>query len=247
MTTHAYTWSHAIDTGSGLRTGAGAGQGNIYNRAFDRGNAEFDVRHRYVGTLVYELPFWKGRKDLLGRIAGGWGTSMIVSAQTGVPINIVESADRCLCDMPTSAQHPDFLGGQITFYDPRSVTAIAGRPNSYFDGTGGGSATAAGNPYFRRVGTGNSAALGAGRLGTFGRNVFHGPGYANWDIDAFKRIPIRESQTFEFRAQFLNAFNHTQFDAIGSSGLASIGSPNFGRISSTLPPRIIQLSARYTF
>jgi hypothetical protein len=97
------------------------------------------------------------------------------------------------------------------------------------------------------VGTGNSAALGAGRLGTFGRNVFHGPGYANWDIDAFKRIAIRESQAFEFRAQFLNAFNHAQFDAIGSSGLASIGSPNFGRISSTLPPRIIQLSARYTF
>jgi outer membrane receptor protein involved in Fe transport len=77
--------------------------------------------------------------------------------------------------------------------------------------------------------------------------VFYGPGYANWDIDAFKRIAIRESQTFEFRAQFLNAFNHTQFDAIGSSGLNSIGSPNFGRISSTLPPRIIQLSARYTF
>jgi hypothetical protein len=247
MTTHAFTWSHAIDTGSGLRTGNAAGQGNIYNRAFDRGNSEFDVRQRYVATLVYELPFWKSRKNLLGLIAGGWGTSVIFSAQTGVPINIVESADRCLCDMPTSAQHPDFLGGKITFYDPRNVDAVAGRPNSYFDGTGGGSATGAGNPYFRRVGTGNSAALGAGRLGSFGRNVFYGPGYANWDIDAFKRIAIRESQTFEFRAQFLNAFNHTQFDAIGSSGLNSIGSPNFGRISSTLPPRIIQLSARYTF
>jgi hypothetical protein len=247
MTSHSYTWSHSIDEGSGLRTGAGAGQGNIYNRAFDRGNSEFDIRHRYVGTLVYELPFWKGRSDLLARIAGGWGTSLIVSAQTGVPINIVESADRCLCDMPTSAQHPDFLGGAITFYDPRNTSAVPGRPNSYFDGTGGGSATGAGNPYFRRVGTGNSAALGAGRLGSFGRNVFFGPGYADWDIDVFKRVNIREHHAFEFRTQFLNASNHTQFDALGSSGLASIGSPNFGRISSTLPPRVIQLSARYTF
>jgi Carboxypeptidase regulatory-like domain/TonB dependent receptor/TonB-dependent Receptor Plug Domain len=247
MTTHAYTWSHAIDEGSGLRTGAAAGQGNIYNRALDYGNAEFDVRHRYVGTVVYELPFLKSRKDLLGYILGGWGTSLIVAAQTGVPINIVESADRCLCDMPTSAQHPNFLGGDIRFYDPRNVTAVAGRPNSYFNGTGGGSATGAGNPYFLRVGTGNSAALGAGRLGTFGRNVFPGPGYANWDIDAVKRFTIRENHAFEFHTQFVNAFNHTQFDAIGSSGLASIGSPNFGKISSTLPPRIIQLSARYTF
>src|SRR5207248_1841680 len=59
MTTQAYTWSHAIDEGSGLRTGAGAGQGNIYNRGFDRGDAEFDIRQRYVGTVVYDLPFLK--------------------------------------------------------------------------------------------------------------------------------------------------------------------------------------------
>jgi len=127
----------------------------------------------------------ESRQDLLGCIAGGWGTSLIVSAQTGVPINIVESADCCLCDMPTSAQHPDFLGGQITFSDPRSATAVAGRSNSCLAIDRDG----AGNPYFR-VGTGNSATLGAGRLGTFGRNVFHGPAYVNWDIDAFKRVAI---------------------------------------------------------
>jgi hypothetical protein len=198
-------------------------------------------------TTGYELPFWKSRKHLLARIARGWGASLIVSAQTGVPLNIVESADRCLCDMPTSAQHPDFLGGEIRFYDPRNVSVVPGRPNSYFDGTGGGNATGGGNPFFRRVGSGNSTALGAGRLGSFGRNVFDGPGYANWDFDAFKRITIREHHGFEFRVQFLNGFNHTQFDAIGSSGLASIGSPNFGKVSSTLPPRVIQLSARYAF
>ena len=246
-TTQAYTWGHAIDEGSGLRTGAAAGQGNVYNRAFDRGNSEYDVRHRYVGSLVYEMPFFKGSRNALAQILGGWGASVIFTAQTGLPINIVESADRCLCDMPTSAQHPDFLGGDIKFYDPRNITDVSGRPNSYFDGTGGGTATGAGNPYFRRVGSGNSAALGAGRLGTFGRNVFFGPGYANWDIDGFKRFTIHENHAFEFHAQFLNAFNHTQFDAIGSSGFASIGSVNFGRISSTLPPRIIQFSARYSF
>jgi hypothetical protein len=246
-TTHAYTWAHAIDEGSGLRTGTSAGQGNIYNRSFDRGNSEFDIRHRYVGTVVYELPFWKSRKSVLAHIIAGWGTSAIFTAQTGVPINIYDPSDRCLCDMPTSAQHPDFLGGEIKFYDPRNLTDVPGRANSYFDGTGGGSATGAGNPYFRRVGNGTTAALGAGRLGSFGRNVFHGPGNANWDIDAFKRFNIRENQVFEFRAQFLNAFNHTQFDTIGSTGINSIGSPNFGRITSTLPPRIIQFSARYAF
>jgi hypothetical protein len=242
--THSYTWSHAIDEGSGLRV---SGNGNIYNRAFDRGNAEFDIRHRYVGSFVYEMPFFKDRGGLLSALFGGWGASGVVSAQTGPPINIVESADRCLCGMPTSAQHPDYLGGAIQLYDPRSVTAVPGRPNSYFDGTGGGSATGAPNPYFRRVGSGNTAALGAGRLGTLGRNTLPGPGYFNWDLSGFKRFRITERHTFEFRGEFFNAFNHTQFDALGSSGIGNIGSTNFGRISATRDPRIIQLSARYSF
>src|SRR5712691_9115059 len=53
-------------------------------------------------------------------------------------------------------------------------------------------------------------------------------------IGTSTRLSGSQSGAFEFRAQFLNAFNHTQFDAIASSGLASIGSPNFGRISSTV-------------
>lgn len=166
--THAYTWSHAIDEGSGLRTGSGAGNGNVYDRRFDRGDSEFDVRHRYVGSFVYEIPFMRSQQGFFGHILGGWGASGVVTAQTGPPINIVESADRCLCGMPTSAQHPDYNGVAIEFYDPRSVSAVAGRPNSFFNGTGGGNATGAGNPSFTRVGRGNSAVLGAGRLGSFG-------------------------------------------------------------------------------
>jgi hypothetical protein len=241
--THAYTWSHAIDEGSGLRT---QGNGNIYNRTFDRGNAEFDLRHRYAGSFLYELPFLKNQKGLLAAL-GGWGVSGVVSMQTGPPINIVEAADRCLCGIDNTAQHPDFLGGTIAFYDPRSVSASTGRPNSYFNGTGGGSASGAPNPYFRRVGTGNTAASGAGRLGTFGRDVFHGPGFANWDLRAFKRFKISERQRLEVSGDFFNAFNHAQFDAINSANMGNIGSPSFGVISGTRDPRIVQVNARYQF
>ena len=242
--THAYTWSHAIDEGSGLRT---SGNGNIYNRKFDRGDAEFDIRHRYVGSFVYEIPFLRAQPGVIGHILGGWGASGVVTAQTGPPINIVESADRCLCGMVTSAQHPNYNGAAIQFYDPRSVSAVPGRANSLFNGTGGGNATGAGNPYFTRVGRGNSAALGAGSLGNFGRNVFHGPGYFNWDLAGIKNIHVTEKQVLQFRGEFFNAFNHTQFDAVRSSGLNSIGSANFGKISQTRDPRILQLALRYTF
>ncbi len=242
--THSYTWSHAIDEGSGLRT---SGNGNIYDRSLDRGDAEFDIRHRYVGSFIYQLPWLKTGHGLLAALLGGWGASGVVTAQSGPPINISEAADRCLCGMPTSAQHPDYTGTAIQFYDPRTVSDVPGRPNSLFNGTGGGTGSAAANPYFRRVGTGNSARLGAGRLGTFGRNNFHGPGYFNWDLSGFKQFHVTEKKLFDLRGELFNAFNHTQFDAINSTGIGSIGSTNFGRISATRDPRLIQFSARFTF
>src|SRR5581483_2149420 len=75
---------------------------------------------------------------------------------------------------------PDYIGGNVQFVDPRNNSF--GLPNSYFDGTGGGTPDGAPNPNFRRVGSGGSVAQGAGRYGNLGRNVFHGPGVLNDDF-----------------------------------------------------------------
>jgi hypothetical protein len=88
---------------------------------------------------------------------------------------------------------------------------------------------------------------GAGRYGNFGRNVLHGPGINNWDIAAFKSTKIRERHELEFRAEFFNAFNHTQFTIAAGDLTGNIGSLNFGKITSTLDPRIIQFDLRYRF
>jgi hypothetical protein len=235
--THAYTWSHGIDNASGLRVNT-----NIYDARLDRANSDTDARHRYVGTYIYEIPFMKGRQGFMGHLLGGWGISGITSYQTGLPFNITEPNDRCLCG--GGNQRPDYAGGNVVFYDPRSNTAVSGRGNSYFDGTGGGSATGAPNPFFRRVGSGQTFAAGAGRYGNLGRNVFHGPGIDNWDTSAFKRFTISEHQNVEFRGEFFNIFNHTQF----ANPNGSIGSANFGKVTAIQGnPRIVQFTLRYQF
>ena len=58
--THSYTWSHGIDNASSLRNN---GTGNIYDSRLDRGNSDTDIRHRYVGSVIYDLPFFKGRPE----------------------------------------------------------------------------------------------------------------------------------------------------------------------------------------
>ena len=88
----SYTYSHSIDNGSAWHnnatTGNGAGAGDGYTTdltipSLDRGNSTFDIRHRIVANYVYELPFGRNAKGVLGAIANGWQWNGIVSFQTG--------------------------------------------------------------------------------------------------------------------------------------------------------------------
>ena len=235
--THAYTWSHAIDTTSDQ---------NFRDRGDDggalRGHADHDRRHIYVGTYVYEFPWRQRQTGPLGKLVGGWGVSGVTMMRSGAAFNVFEPEDRCLCAI-AGVGTPDYIGGDIAFHDPRSTNAVPGRPNSWFDGTGGGTPTAETNPHFRRVGSGASYELGAGRFGNFGRNVLRGPGFVNWQLAAFKRTEITERQSLEFRAEFFNLFNQAQF----RNPIGDIASTNFGRILETADPRIIQFTLQYMF
>jgi hypothetical protein len=232
----AYTLGRCIDTASGLRSTV------RYNgQSANRGLCEQDVRHRYVASYVYELPFGRSASGFLGKIIGGWAISGITAFQSGFPFDITETEDRAL--QGSGDNRPDWNGGKVTFVDPRNVDSSNGGPNRFFNGTGGGTPTAGTNPYFSRVGSGQSVAQGAGRFGTLGRNVFHGPGINNTDISVVKKTSIREEHNLEFRSEFFNIFNHAQF--LNPNG--SISSANFGRITGTQNPRLIQFALKYNF
>lgn len=236
MMTHSYTWSHTIDDTSGLR-----GNTRFNLRSADRGNSDQDVRHRYVMFYLYELPMYKDQAGVLGKVLGGWSISGITTFQSGVPFNITEPTDRSLSG--SGADRPDYVGGTLRFFDPRVVGSVPGKANAYFDGTGGGTATAATSPVFRRVGSGTSWTSGAGRFGTFGRNVYHGPGLNNFDFSVYKKIQFMERHSVEFSTQFFNLWNHAQFLAPN----ANIGSAAFGRVTNTRDPRLIQMGLKYMF
>jgi hypothetical protein len=234
---NAYTWSHCIDNASGLRS-------NVrYNdpRA-DRGNCDQDIRHRNVVSYIYELPLFKDQNGFAGKVLGGWQISGVTVLQTGTPFNITEPTDRSLSG--AGSDRPDWVGtGPLEFFDPRNTNTSLGGPNRAFNGTGGGSATAATNPFFRRVGTGTSVAAGAGRFGSLGRNVFHGPGDIIFDFTMMKRTRVGENKILEFRSEFFNIFNHANF----GNPNGNIGNVNFGRITTSRDPRLIQFAVKFHF
>ena len=234
---NAYTWSHCIDNSSGLRSNT-----RFNDPSADRGNCDQDIRHRNVLSYIYEIPLYKDQRGFAGKVLGGWQMSGVTVLQTGTPFNITEPTDRSL--RGAGSDRPDFVGtGPLEFHNPRNTDTSLGGPNRAFNGTGGGTATAATNPFFRRVGSGTSLALGGGRFGSMGRNVFHGPGDIIFDFTMMKRTRIGENKIIEFRSEFFNVFNHANF----GNPNGSIGSANFGRITTTRDPRLIQFALKFHF
>ena len=81
-------------------------------------------------------------------------------------------------------------------------------------------------------------------LGDAPRTICCGPGISNFDFSVQKITPFRESMHFEFRAEFFNIFNHTQF--LNPDGVITDG-PDFGRVKHTRDPRNIQFALKFGF
>ncbi len=215
----SYTFSKAIDDSSGVpgSTANSNSPQNSFNLRAERGLSEFDVRHRFVASFVYELPFGKRRSFLqdgiAGQIFGNFEISGIVAAQTGRPFTPRISSDRSstgqLQDRPNVVGNPrlDNPDPQLWF----NTAAFAIAP--------------------------------AGTFGNAGRNILTGPGYNNTDVAVVKRIGFGEVRNLELRAEFFNLFNRPNFDLPN----AVADSAQFGRIFSAGPARQIQFGIKFAF
>jgi len=181
-----YTWSHSIDDVQ-LEFGGGAAgpqPQDPRNIGPERGNSNFDIRHRLTLSYVWELPFGKGRA-MLNRggfsnfVLGGWQTNGILTIQSGLPFTPV---------LQTSTTNTG-TGSRANVVGPVSYPKTL---NRWFD------PTAFGSPAVYTY-------------GNAGRNILFGPSRWNWDMSLFKDFPIGERMKFQFRAEAFNIFNHPQF------------------------------------
>jgi hypothetical protein len=223
----SYTWSHAIDVG-------GTDDFSLTSTfpEFDKGNGDYDVRHRAVFSYVYELPFGRG-KHFLGGVSGiadhilsGWQLNGIATFSTGQYSTPTLPLDWINFDA-FSTSTPDLVGNPI----PQHRTDL-----QYFDMNAfvlPGCTTL--NPV--------DCTTGLHRLGTARRNTLEQPGINNWDMGLTKRTRISERVDTEFRVEAYNVWNHTQW---GNANTSLSG--NFGKITTLrMPPRALQLALKISF
>ena len=229
----SYTFSKSIDdvssfnmTGSAAKPVAGENDlaQNPFDLAAERGRSLFDARHRFVLSYQWSLPFWRQPHAWYQHILGNWQVNGITTLMTGTPFTVFDSRDVSL-----QGGAPEITG----FASDRPN--LVGDPNSGPHTAEQWFTTSAFQPL--------DPVADAGQFGSAGRNIVQGPGYANWDFSAFKNVRVGESKEFQFRTEFFNVLNHTNFRLPDSD----ISSPNFGRIQAAQPPRLIQLALKFIF
>ncbi|HEV7745938.1 MAG TPA: TonB-dependent receptor [Pyrinomonadaceae bacterium] len=251
-----YTFSRSFGNTSGsneARTAANNARA-LNEFDYDEGYNNFDVRHTYNLSALYDLPFGKGKKhdfgDVGNALLGDWGVGAIINGRSGLPLEIgivrpdvviqCRNAAGCLVGATTV---PNGFVAQL----PATINAANPLPLGFIavvNTPGGGNSrnvrrpdlVAGVSPYLTndRLVL-NPAAFATPAPGAFGnvpRNFLRGPSFRQFDIVLNKRFKFSETTNLEFRTEVFNIFNQTNFDIPGSRlnlalpSLAQVGTSN---------------------
>ncbi|HTA60226.1 MAG TPA: TonB-dependent receptor [Candidatus Baltobacteraceae bacterium] len=225
----AYTFAHSIDDiNDPIVPGAGnrSFPRNSFDLAAERGNSDFDVRHRGVVNFIYEPNLGRGRAHLnegfVGRILEGWSITSVISAQTGHPYDIFGNVD---------SNHTGLSARATIIGNPAQP---AGTDKTF---TGPALSAFELTPYNQQP--------------NLSKNFFYGPDEVNVDSALLKNTSITERAKLQLRFEFYNLFNHAQFgqpgNALAAPGTFGLSTSTLTRPDGTTSARQIQVAAKIIF
>ena len=225
----SFTWGKSIDTGSaggvGDQFSNSIGAPPWYDLRSIRGLSDFNIGRTLVVTLTWQVPSPKSLSGAAGWITSGWELGGIYKVSDGVPFTPTFGTDG----------DPQGLNSSDTWDFPNRLTTPGcqslvnpGNPNNYIKTQCFAIPTAPSVAFFNMPAPlgcdpafGQSTDPTAPRYlwcfnlrGNSGRNILIGPGTSNLDFSIFKNVPIKkisESFNVQFRAEFFNILNHTNF------------------------------------
>ena len=220
----SYTFSKSIDSSSSFENVV-----NYLDPKRSRSLSAFDARHRFVFSPYWELPIPK-HDGFTGKVVNGWAVSSIITFQSGFPIRILSGNDTELgnsFDFEPVGE-PDIVA-PLRFLNPHvqaNCAPIACAPNQLFDPN-------------------SFADASMGQFGNAPRTLCCGPRISQSDISIEKKTHLTERLNTEFRAEFFNAWNHTQFLS-PDGNFTDVGS-TFGAVQKARDPRLIQFALKFLF
>jgi hypothetical protein len=216
-----YTWSHTFD--SGMADGLGTSPGATYwplpgTIRADWGLSALNVSDQFTASVLYQLPFGKGKKfgsnwqGATNGIFGGWEAQVIQRAISGFPLFVVDSNNLSGVNFQwngSTMNRPNLVG------DPNRAGPVAANPGC----TAPSQIRVAGGDWFNPCAFMEAP---AGELGNAPRAPVSGPNYINTDFSLIKHIVVTERTRLDFRAEFFNLWNHPHLYVPGSPGVSNM-------------------------
>jgi hypothetical protein len=185
----------------------------------DKARSDNDRRHLLAVSFLLDLPFFKDSRGLAGMLLGGWQLNGIATYYSGLPVDVIGSRDYNLDGY--AGDRPNLVG-EWQKARPSNEELVAGA--TWFD-------------------TAAFAQPAVGEIGSFGRNVVSGPDYKNVDLTLSKRFRLKGSHELQLRLEAYNVFDFTNFNNPNGNTTSN----DFGKVTSVIAPRILQIGARYSF
>jgi hypothetical protein len=237
----SYTFAHAYSTtGRALRLAGHLALPEIrtiYDANY--GLSEFNREHRLVFSYLYQLPSPRRFNAFFDTLLGGWAVAGVTTLQSGLPLTLTGTNGTNVYGITTDRAQ---LAPGCTYDQLTTSGSVHSKLGNYFNRSCI-LRNAAGTAIWPVVGDDARATA----FGNSGVGIVFGPDQRNFDISLIKRTSLkalREGANLEFRTEFFNAFNTTQFSSPG----ANVSATTFGVISSTaVNPRIIQFALKLNF
>ncbi len=242
-----YTWSRGL---TNAQNDANSAPQNTYNLAAEYGPSAYNRDDVLSIDGVWELPWMRDQKDLLGRVVGGWEVSGIYTVSSGLPLTATMSA---------GANSPINYGGLTSIYNGQrdggvpSDSAGLGilgpslaslRPNQVLNPNESyGQVSLKTRTHWFNQTAFTAPSVTSYQVGNERRGVVNGPGYNRMDIGIFRNFRIVRGYTFTLRGEGFNILNHTNWGTIDTSANSS----TFGQAVSTRDPRILQVAGKFNF
>jgi len=226
----AYTFAHAFDPT--LNNGDGGDFDNTSNPylgwRYDYGPAQINRQNVFFVDFVYNLPFFRGSTGFVQAALGGWKVAGIITAETGVPLNLGVSGANICSAVPSCSVRPDLTG---SIHYPGSPATLSNGHGTiqWFDPSS--------------FSINDLAGTSVATFGNLQHDGVWGPGRDNWNLSMFKTFAITERLHFELRADTFNIWNHPQMNGVDTT----VGDTNFGMANSAWTPREFQIGAKLEF
>jgi hypothetical protein len=271
-----YTFSRSFGNTSGsneARTAANNARA-LSEFDYDNGYNNFDIRHTFNLSALYDLPFGVGKKYDFGSVGnailGNWQIGTIVNARSGVPLEIgivrpdvvIQCRNAAGCAVPTGAGVNTTFANGFVAQLPGTINAANPLPPGFIAVVNTPSGGASRNVRRPDLVSGvspyltidrlilNPAAFATPQPGTFGnvpRNFLRGPNFRQFDLVFNKRFKFSETVNLEFRTEIFNVFNHPNFDIPGSRLNLALPTVSFaGGVYTVSTSNVVQPGQAYT-